>query len=254
MNATDHARKTNGRRTIGRRLGPPAIAFATALLASASEAPVVRPFSDAVGGAIPPGWAPLEFRKIARRTSYRVVPDDGRAVIRADADASASGLIFRLTADARAVPTLRWRWKVDGVVAGSDPGRKSGDDYAARIYVAFERPAGERGTLDRMLRAMYGRDLPDLGLNYVWATATPVDRILPNAYTDRVRMIVVESGTDKVGRWVDEERDIVADFRRAFGTDPPPIAGIGIMTDTDDTGGRATAWYGDVSLEPRPSR
>jgi Protein of unknown function (DUF3047) len=239
------------------RRGAPAcfaLGLTFAMLAGAAEAPPLPRFSDATGEAIPPGWTPLEFRKIARRTAYRVVLEEGRTVIRADADASASGLIHRLKADARSTPILRWQWKIAGVVQGSDPASRKGDDYAARVYVAFERPAGERGMFDRMLQAMYGSDLPDSGLNYVWATSTPVDRIVPNAYTDRVRMIAVESGPDKAGRWIDEERDILADYRRAFGRDPPPIAGIAIMTDTDDTGGRATAWYGDVSLGPRPAR
>jgi hypothetical protein len=76
----------------------------------------------------------------------------------------------------------------------------------------------------------------------------PKGTILPNAHTDRVRMIVVESGRGQVGQWVAEERNVYEDYRRAFGAEPPMISGLALMTDTDDTGESATAWYGDISF------
>jgi hypothetical protein len=59
-------------------------------------------------------------------------------------------------------------------------------------------------------------------------------------------MIVIESGSDKLNQWIAEKRDIAADYRKAFGEDPPAISGIAIMTDSDNTGESATAWYGDI--------
>jgi hypothetical protein len=76
--------------------------------------------------------------------------------------------------------------------------------------------------------------------------------VLPNAHTDRVRMIVVRSGTADAGRWVAETRNVLEDYRRAFGEEPPPVSGVAVMTDTDQTGGRATAWYGDIRFAPAP--
>jgi len=228
--------------------------FAGPAALPAADVEIARFSSAPEGVEVPPGWAPLAFRNVPRHTTYRTVTEDGTVVVRADADSAASGLVFKLTADAKSRPVLRWRWKVADVVARSDPSRKSGDDYAARIYVTFERPPGETPFLERAARAIYGRDLPHSGINYIWATTGTVDSVLSNAYTDRLRMIVVESGTSKAGRWVEEERDVYADYRKAFGTDPPPISGIAIMTDTDNTGSRATAWYGDVSLRANAAR
>jgi Protein of unknown function (DUF3047) len=61
-------------------------------------------------------------------------------------------------------------------------------------------------------------------------------------------MIVVESGKQNVGQWINEERNLLKDYRAAFGKDPPPIVSVAIMTDTDNTRESAAAWYGDISL------
>jgi hypothetical protein len=97
-------------------------------------------------------------------------------------------------------------------------------------------------------RALYGTEPPGSGIIYIWERALPKGSIVPNPYTDRVRMIVIESTTEKVGEWVAEERNVYEDYRRAFGEDPPVISGIAVMTDSDDTGTSATAWYGDISF------
>ena len=61
-------------------------------------------------------------------------------------------------------------------------------------------------------------------------------------------MIVVESGPERLGRWVNEERNVYQDYKRAFGEEPPRINGVAIMTDTDNTKDRATAYYGDITF------
>ena len=76
--------------------------------------------------------------------------------------------------------------------------------------------------------------------------------MLQNAYTDRVQMIVVRSGNAAANQWVSEERNVLEDYRRAFGEEPPLVSGVAIMTDTDDTGGKAVAWYGDIGFRPAP--
>ncbi len=66
-------------------------------------------------------------------------------------------------------------------------------------------------------------------------------------------MIVVESGGVKFDRWVNEERNIYEDYIKAFGEEPPLISGVAIMTDTDNTGESATAYYGDIQFA-KPTR
>jgi len=56
----------------------------------------------------------------------------------------------------------------------------------------------------------------------------------------------VESGVERVNQWVSEERNVYEDYKKAFGDEPPLISGVAIMTDTDNTGESATAYYGDI--------
>ena len=233
--------------------------LAPAAPAYADDAAPIPPFSRASpGGALPDGWTPLTFPHIARQSTYALVRDpDAGVVLRAEADASASGLIARLDLPANEWSRVGWRWKVDRPIRGSDVARRGGDDYAVRIYVAFrytpERlPFYERARYE-IVRLLFGEYPPHAGLNYIWDAKAPVGTSVPNPYAPRVRMIVVESGTDRLGRWLAYERDIVADYRAAFGEEPPPIAGVGLMTDADDTGESALAWYGDLVLRP-PTR
>ena len=222
-----------------------------------SPAIEVAPFSRAPAGSdAPAGWEPLTFPGVAKRTGYRLVHDAGITVLRADAHGGGSGLLRRSQIDPRTHPILAWRWKIAGVVAGSDATRKYGDDYAARVYIMFKHDRARVSGFDRsmyaFMRLVYGEDLPHAGLSYVWDNRLPPGTVLQSPYTDRVRMIVVRSGNAEAGRWVEESRNVLDDYRRAFGEEPPAIAGVAVMTDTDDTGESATAWFGDIVLRRAP--
>ncbi|MFN0160989.1 MAG: DUF3047 domain-containing protein [Burkholderiales bacterium] len=212
-------------------------------------------------GSLPPEWKPLTFRKVERQTRYTLVSEGGVTVLKAESAGSASGLMRRF--DERVVelkdfPILRWRWKIGALVKGADINSREGDDYPARVYVMFRydpnRPgigAGMRMQYG-LAKSLYGEYPPHAGLNYVWDGRAPAGTMLPNAYTARAMMFVVESGAARVGEWVSVERDVYADYRRAFREEPPPVAGIAVMTDTDQTGESAVAWYGDIELRARP--
>ncbi|WP_420843666.1 DUF3047 domain-containing protein [Marinobacter salexigens] len=198
------------------------------------------------------GWEPLEFPKIKQHSRYELVTEDGAQVVKAETDGGASGLITRLDIEPEIAPLLNWRWKVSNVFEKGDARAKSGDDYPARIYVAFEFEPGKAGFFERAKRKtvelLFGEELPGNALNYIWANTLQEGEFVANPYTDKTVMIAVSSGKEKVGEWVSIERDIVADYHQAFGENPPPIRGIAIMSDSDNTDGQATAWYGDITL------
>ena len=133
--------------------------------------------------------------------------------------------------------------------------RKAGDDYPARVYVAFayqpERESVWERTKFEFYRAFYGEYPPGSVINYVWESRLPLETSYPNPYTARARMVVLRSGAEHAGRWVMERRDVLADYRRLFGIEPPRLVGVALMTDTDDTGERAEAWYDAITLRSR---
>ena len=213
----------------------------------------LAPFSkSAPGGALPEGWQPQTFKKIDQHTVYELVKDGDATVMKAMANASASGLTKPLDLNLKDFPILEWRWKVANVLTKGNPKSKAGDDYPARIYLTFKydpaRVSAWQRTKYGLAKSIYGSYPPHAGINYIWESKLPVGTIVPNAYTDRLRMIVVESGTAKLGEWQSYRRNVYEDYKRVFDEEPPNVSGIAIMTDTDNTGEAATAYYGDIRL------
>ncbi|HEY7532269.1 MAG TPA: DUF3047 domain-containing protein [Nitrospiraceae bacterium] len=210
--------------------------------------------SSQASSGLPDGWEPLTFKKIPKLTTYELVRDGDTVVVKAMSDASASGLIKKVQIDPVEFPIVRWRWKVGNLLRKSDVSRKDGDDYPARLYITFEYDPDKVSFVKKLKysagRAIFG-DIPIAALNYIWETSTPVGKIVDNAYTDFAKMIVIESGPGKVGMWVEESRNIYEDYRKAFGEEPPMVNGVAIMSDTDNTKERVTAYYGDIAFLPR---
>jgi Protein of unknown function (DUF3047) len=199
------------------------------------------------------GWRELRFAGIPP-TGYRVELDDGSPVIVADAEGSASVLYARIAGRVEVTPVLRWRWRVDRLPAGGDVRRRAADDAAARVYVGFRYwpalvPFAQRLAY-WLARAKQGEYPPYAGIAYVWTAATPVGTRLRHPDYPRLLLIVVRSGADRLGTWLEEARDVRADAAEACGGPPPPLSHVGVMTDADDTCGAARASYGEIDLEP----
>ena len=209
-------------------------------------------FSAMTPGGEVADWASMTFKKIKAHTHYALVAEQGRTVLRADSHASASGLVKKISLLPADYPWLSWSWKVSNTLEKGDVTKKTGDDYAARIYITFAEDPDTLSFFDRTktaaIKLLYGKTPPSAALAYVWGNRSAVGSIHPNPYTDRVQMIVIESGPAHVNQWRSARRNIVEDFRAAFGTDPPPLTAIAVMTDTDNTGEAAMAWYGDIVL------
>ena len=178
------------------------------------------------------GWEVEEFEG---ETRYRVVELDGRRVLQADSASSASSLYLEREIDLTETPILEWRWRIERPMALADERSKDGDDFAARLYVVAP---GEG--LFGMPRA----------INYVWANRAEVGESWPNPFTSRVMMVAVESGERDAGTWRTHRRDVRADFLRLFGRRVDALEGIAVMTDTDNSGQSARAWYGEIVFHP----
>ncbi len=231
------------------------VVLLSGLCIGTAQADGIAAFSKMEPGVAVIGWTVLKPAPKAADTRYTLVREGDTTVLKAEADHSMSGLAFSTRVVLSATPLLRWRWKITAPVKSGDMTKKSGDDYAARIYVLFDYPAEKlsfatRAKL-RIGEALYGQKIPTAALNYVWDNRQPVGTIRPNAYTERARMVVLQSGAAKAGQWVTETRDVAADFKAAFGEDAPDVVGIALATDTDNTGEQTVSWYGDLEFLPR---
>lgn len=220
------------------------------LAESANQLPIGI-FSEAQPGKkFPAGWEPLTFEKIPTHTQYDLVKDEDQVVVKAISYHSSSGLTREISIDPVKYPVVQWRWKVENTLKNGDVTEKSGDDYPARLYITFEYDSRKVGFFEKAkyeaAKLLYGQYPPIGAINYIWESKSPIGTIVPNPYTDRVQMIVVESGQSRLNEWITEERNVYDDYVKAFGQNPPKISGVAIMTDTDNTQENATAYFGDI--------
>ena len=189
-------------------------------------------------------------------TQFSLVERDGQQVLRIEADRSYGNLVhpLKLTSPPG---QLSWSWRVDRPLGAANLRTKAGDDAAAKVCVFFDLaldkvPFDERLLL-RMARAAASEPLPGATVCYVWDNNLPVDTVVPNAYTGRLRYLVLQSGPAALGQWRSERRDVAADFMRLFGPESaqvPALIGIAIGADADNTGGRSIAYVADMVLRP----
>jgi hypothetical protein len=216
-------------------------------------APLVAHFS-AAGATMPPGWGPFIIAAGKRRTEYRLVEDQGQTVLNAKAEGAASALSYAVKFDVHAAPMLEWRWKVANLIEGADNSVSSKEDSPARVVLGFDGDRSKFTVLERASAAVSksanGRDLPVSQLIYIWSNHAAVGTIIPNPRTKRVQMVVASSGPAGVGKWQTLSRNVLEDFRRAFGEEPGMLTDVGVLTDTDNTQGSTEAWYGDIRFQP----
>lgn len=193
-----------------------------------------------------------------RATHYQYVHLDGRACVQASSSASASMLRTQLQIPGDALGTLRFSWKVPALVRDSDLRKRESDDAPARLMLAFEGDRSRLSARDAMLselsRALTGEEMPYATLVYAWGRHSPPDTIVTHPRSERVKVVVVESGPARLDQWLHYERDVRADFERAFGEAPGRLVGVAIMTDSDNTGTTAHAWYGPVQVGTRTAQ
>ena len=230
-------------------------AIASAALAADDQH--IAAFSAAALGEPPAAW---KFATLPRKepTKFSVVELGGARVLKVEAEDSYGNLVHGLHAQLSERSTLSWRWRVDKLVEEADLKQRSGDDSPAKLclFFAFDTsklPLGERTKLS-MAQSLTGQDVPGETLCYVWDNKLPADTGITNAFTKRIRMIVLDTGSAKLGQWVTQRRNVVADYQRLFGDESggkvPEVIGVAISADADNTHGRALAYFGDVTLAP----
>lgn len=182
----------------------------------------------------------------------RGTKEDGTPIIIAESNSAISSVTTSIDADPNIFQYLEWEWKIDSVLEKGDLTEKDGDDFTARVYVTFDYDPSDLGFGERMryrvYRAFTSFEIPLRSLNYIWANKADVGTIAESPYTGWVQYVAVKSGNDEAKQWHIEKRNILEDYRAAFGEEPNNITGITIMTDSDNTEGSTKAYFGKIKL------
>lgn len=190
-----------------------------------------------------------------RSTVYQTRSDGERSVVQAQADRSASMFRRQVRLDPSQLSRVQFSWRVAGLIANADLSDADASDSPVRLVFAFDGDHDRLSSRNRMLfdlaQVLTGEPPPYATLMYVWDNRATAESVILGPRTDRVRKIVIESGAGRVGQWLHYERDLRADFRRAFGEDPGALIGVALMTDADNTASSASGQYGEVRLIAR---
>jgi hypothetical protein len=197
-------------------------------------------------------WRPVAFPKIKEHSEYTIEYQGRESVLRAESRASASAIVYRNPFNVYDYPRLRWKWKAMSVYEKGNARTKDGDDYPLRVYVLFEYDPDKAGFYDTitygLAKLLYGEYPPHSALNYIWANREDESGIITSTYASNAKMIVLQKGKKNLGRWIVEERNILDDYRKAFGTDPPAMATLGIMNDSDNTKEASVSYVGFIEV------
>ncbi len=213
-------------------------------------------FSVQEDGNLPKGWSFYRVAPYKKNTAYRLQNYQGRTVLKAESNQSASGLAVKLKPRPSQHLWLKWEWKAVSPLDKANNLDKYADDAPLRVMVAFDGDRSRLTMKDRMVaemaQIMSGQEMPYATLMYVWSPKGQLEQIKSNPYTDRVKLIAVDIGRENLGQWRQHQRDLTADYIKAYGYAPGNLIGIALMTDTDNTKSQTKAYYGDIELKYRP--
>jgi Protein of unknown function (DUF3047) len=216
-----------------------------AVLVAACAGPTGRAPADSAGwhSVVLPGKA---------ETRYRWVAKEGRPAIEALSERSASMWRRRLALEPGQFRSVSFSWWVPELIAGADPSKIDSEDSPVRVVFGFGGDGSRLSVRTRALfdlaEALTGEQPPFATLMYIWVPEAPIDSVIVNPRSDRIRKIVVDSGPAGLGRWQEHRRNLIDDYRRAFGEDPGPLVSVAVMTDSDNTRSQALAWYGSIDI------
>ena len=225
-------------------------ALSRELYRQTNEVVEVARFSAAAPGAPLEPWEPFVILRNSHPTDYRLVQLGATVALAADAEEGGTGLYRKIKIAPDRYPIMEWRWRVPRPDRGRPMSVVSRSSPVVRLSLAFD---GDPAKLDfddraklRLAKLLTVNGLPYASLLYVWMYKVPIGTVLHSPHTDRVRMIVVENGDRHLGDWVSVRRNVLEDYRLAFGEDPGDIVAVGLMTDVGDDGSPRKAYYGDI--------
>jgi hypothetical protein len=233
---------------------------AAQLLAISERAAAAEPALTGFGAAGGAPQAPWHVQGLPQQgskplTRFSVVDLDGKRAVKIEADESYANLVHPV--NSLTATRLAWQWRLEKPLPLADLRTRAGDDTAIKVCVFFDMPIDNMSFTDRQLlrlaRSKTTDFQPTATVCYVWDTQLPIGTTLDNAFTRRVRYMVLQTGNDRLDRWIAEKRDIGADFLKLFGDESktvPTVLGVSVGADSDNTKGHVVSYVSGVVLEP----
>lgn len=237
-------------------LGPESSQFSAEKLDPLVAQEDIKKFSAQPANEPVRGWSFYRLAPYKKNTAYRLENYQGRTVLSASANKSASGLAVKLKPRPSQHLWLEWEWKALEALDKANNLDREADDAPLRILVAFDGDRSKLTLKDKMVgelaQIMSGQEMPYATLMYIWSPNGQPNQIKPNSHTNRVKMIAVDAGKENLGQWRKHSRDLTADYESAYGYTPGNVIGIALLTDTDNTNSQTKAYYGDIELKYKP--
>lgn len=195
-------------------------------------------------------WQIARFDKKIPATEFQWIQWQGYTALEAKAKNSMALMARPVTIDLEEYPILCWQWWVDETIDKADLNTKKGDDYAARLYLTFKLPEeliswGLSVKLS-LARSIYGDQVPEAAINYVWDNKHPIGTSKPNAYTEQAQMMVLQSGNALTKQWVKQQRNVLQDLTLLFKAPKAKLIQIALASDGDNTQSQARALFTDL--------
>jgi hypothetical protein len=232
------------------------LATLVAASGAAAQAPLLQPFAGSGSTPAAP-WKVVGLPQQTKpMTQFSIVEMDGKRALKVEASESYGNLVHPLQLNMSAAH-LAWQWKIENFIEGADLRTKQGDDTALKVCVFFDLPMEKIPFADRQLlrfaRSKTADAVPGATVCYVWDATLAAGTTLDNAFTRRMRYTVVRSGSQRLNQWVSERRDVAADFLKLFGAESdqvPPIIGVAVGADSDNTHTHSVGYVSGLVLEP----
>lgn len=197
-------------------------------------------------------WTTMEFPRVKKHSIYTMERQGDESYLKTESSASSSAIVFTKSFNVFDYPRVKWRWKIGNVYAKGNSQEKAGDDYPIRVFIMFKYDHDKASFLGRIKhrlgKSIFGVEPPYSSLNYIWASRKHSTDIITNPYSADTKMIVLQSGGENAGKWMEEDVNIIRDYRRAFGEAPPATAQIAIMNDSDDTGEKSVSFIDYIEV------
>ncbi|OGW51526.1 MAG: hypothetical protein A2Z50_07765 [Nitrospirae bacterium RBG_19FT_COMBO_42_15] len=205
-----------------------------AIVSSPSYAAITADFTQEKNSNIPKGW---ELKEWKGKGEIIFENEDGIPFIHLKSSKNSFALHKELNFNIKEYPVITWRWKVSSLPDGADVRNRKTDDQAAQIYIVFPK-----------FPAMINSRV----VGYIWETSAPAGSVITSTKYSYTKYIVLRSGKERLGEWLEEKRNVYADYKMLFNEEPPLVGKVSVMIDTDNTKSSAESFFSAIRFEKEP--